>query len=225
MVAIDVLRVEGLGDWWPNPKPAREHFPNWIKNLKKTKQSTGELNIADCMPAIESMLHGLIIEFPVDITFENLGFNKNIGKLISCSHIGYPVIEGHHDSQYTEAEFQNYHVVKIGLPWIFSVPDGFSCLFTPPFNRQGSEDYFCLSGTVRSDLYYNMVNIPIALKLKNKGDRITLNKGKPFVQILPFQRTPVQVNYGLADKNKLKTSIENINKNEKQYLNELKNWR
>ena len=74
---------------------------------------------------------------------KNLGFNKNIGKLISCSHIGYPVIEGHHDSQYTEAEFQNYHVVKIGLPWIFSVPDGFSCLFTPPFNRQGSEDYFC----------------------------------------------------------------------------------
>jgi len=99
--------------------------------------------------------------------------------MIACDHKGYPIIGGHEFSQYKGAEFQDFHVVKVGLPWVVEAPKGYSCLFTAPFNRSGNAEAFCISGVVRCDRYYNMVSIPFAIPLKKKGDVMVIEKGTP----------------------------------------------
>lgn len=91
--------------------------------------------MSDCLPAIEAMLQGIIIEFPTTMTFEYLGDHPSLGKMIACDHKGYPIIGGHDFSQYKGAEFQGFHVIKVGLPWVIEVPTG-----TPAFSRHRSTD-------------------------------------------------------------------------------------
>ena len=102
------------------------------------------------------------------------------------------------------------------------MPHGYSCLFTQPFNRNGGQDSFCISGAVQSDTYYNMVNIPFAINLKKEKDTISLRKGDPFVQVVPFLREKVKIIQEKADLNELGTVIENIEKNTNFYKDQIK---
>ena len=217
MVEIKIARVPGLADWWAEPKPSNECFPPWIKDLRKEKLLDSKLNMSDCLPAIEAMLQGIIIEFPTTMTFEYLGDHPNLGKMIACDHKGYPIIGGHDFSQYKGAEFQGFHVIKVGLPWVIEVPNGYSCLFTSPFNRSGNNEPFCISGFVRCDRYYNMVSIPFALPLKKKGDVVIVEKGRPFVKIIPMKRESVEIISSQIDMKNLETTVNQINENPGYY--------
>ena len=223
MVEVSIKRVEGLADWWVNPRPASDYFPNWIKELRKAALTSTSLNMSDCLPAIECMLQGIIVEFPRDMTFQYVGTGEKFGKMIKCNHIGYPIIGGHEAKQYKNSEFENYQIIKIGLPWVFTVPKGYSCLFTQPFNRNGKQNAFCLSGAVRSDTYYNMVNIPFAIFLRDEKDSISFKKGDPLVQIIPFLREKkLRLKYELADRGKLTDVIEQIKTNRNFYKDQVK---
>jgi len=217
MVEIKIARVPGLADWWSDPKPSNDCFPSWIKDLRKEKLVDNKLNVSDCLPAIEAMLQGIIIEFPVSMTFEYLGNHPKLGKMIACDHKGYPIIGGHEFSQYKGAEFQDLHVVKIGLPWVIEVPKGYSCLFTAPFNRSGNAEAFCISGVVRCDRYYNMVSVPFAIPLKKKGDVVSVERGRPFVQIIPVKRENVELTFSQIDMKNLETTVNQIDENPGYY--------
>jgi|TARA_B100000073_G_C23640849_1_gene536566 hypothetical protein len=217
MVEIKIARVPGLADWWSDPKPSNDCFPSWIKDLRKEKLVDNKLNVSDCLPAIEAMLQGIIIEFPVTMTFEYLGNHPKLGKMIACDHKGYPIIGGHEFSQYKGAEFQDLHVVKVGLPWVIEVPKGYSCLFTAPFNRSGNAEAFCISGVVRCDRYYNMVSVPFAIPLKKKGDVVSVERGRPFVQIIPVKRENVELTFSQIDMKNLETTVNQIDENPGYY--------
>jgi len=217
MVEIKIARVPGLADWWADPKPSNDCFPSWIKDLRKEKLVDNKLNVSDCLPAIEAMLQGIIIEFPVTMTFEYLGNHPKLGKMIACDHKGYPIIGGHEFSQYKGAEFQDLHVVKVGLPWVIEVPKGYSCLFTAPFNRSGNAEAFCISGVVRCDRYYNMVSVPFAIPLKKKGDVVSVERGRPFVQIIPVKRENVELTFSQIDMKNLETTVNQIDENPGYY--------
>ena len=217
MVEIKIARVPGLADWWSDPKPSNDCFPSWIKDLRKEKLVDNKLNVSDCLPAIEAMLQGIIIEFPVTMTFEYLGNHPRLGKMIACDYKGYPIIGGHEFSQYKGAEFQDLHVVKVGLPWVIEVPKGYSCLFTAPFNRSGNAEAFCISGVVRCDRYYNMVSVPFAIPLKKKGDVVSVERGRPFVQIIPVKRENVELTFSQIDMKNLETTVNQINENPGYY--------
>ena len=217
MAEIKIARVPGLADWWADPKPSNDCFPSWIKDLRKEKFLDNKLNLSDCLPAIEAMLQGIIIEFPVTMTFEYLGNHPKLGKMIACDYKGYPIIGGHEFSQYKGAEFQDLHVVKVGLPWVIEVPKGYSCLFTAPFNRSGNAEAFCISGVVRCDRYYNMVSVPFAIPLKKKGDVVSVERGRPFVQIIPVKRENVELTFSQIDMKKLETTVNQINENPGYY--------
>ena len=217
MVEIKIARVPGLADWWADPKPSNDCFPSWIKDLRKDKLADDKLNMSDCLPAIEAMLQGIIIEFPATMTFEYLADHPKLGKMIACDHKGYPIIGGHEFSQYKGAEFKDFHVVKVGLPWVIEVPKGYSCLFTAPFNRSGNAEAFCISGVVRCDRYYNMVSIPFAIPLKKKGDVMVIETGRPFVQIIPLKQEGVKIISSQIDIKNLETTIYQINENPGYY--------
>ena len=112
MIEMRIARVPGLADWWADPKLSNDSFPFWIRDLRKEKLLNKKLNMSDCLPAIEAMLQGIIIDFPVTMTFEYLEDHPKLGKIIVCDHKGYPIIGGHELSQYKGAEFENYHVIK-----------------------------------------------------------------------------------------------------------------
>ena len=217
MVEIKIARVSGLADWWADPKPSNDCFPSWIKDLRKEKLVDNKLNVSDCLPAIEAMLQGIIIEFPVTMTFEYLGNHPKLGKMIACDHKGYPIIGGHEFSQYKGAEFQDLHVVKVGLPWVIEVPKGYSCLFTAPFNRSGNAEAFCISGVVRCDRYYNMVSVPFAIPFKKKGDVVLVERGRPFVQIIPVKRENVELTFSQIDMKNLEMTVNQIDENPGYY--------
>ena len=84
------------------------------------------------------------------------------------------------------------------------------------------QDSFCISGAVQSDTYYNMVNIPFAIDLKKEKDTISLRKGDPFVQVVPFLREKVKIIQEKADLNELGTVIEKIEKNTNFYKDQIK---
>ena len=137
--------------------------------------------------------------------------------MIACDHKGYPIIGGHEFSQYKGAEFKDFHVVKVGLPWVIEVPKGYSCLFTAPFNRSGIAEAFCISGVVRCDRYYNMVSIPFAIPLKKKGDVVSVERGRPFVQIIPVKRENVELTFSQIDMKNLETTVNQIDENPGYY--------
>jgi len=199
MVEIKIARVPGLADWWADPRPSNDSFPSWIRDLRKEKLVDNKLNMSDCLPAT--------------MTFEYLGDHPKFGKLITCDHKGYPIIGGHEFSQYKGSDFQDFHVVKVGLPWIIEAPKGYSCLFTSPFNRSGGNEAFSISGFVRCDSYYNMVSIPFAVPLKKKGDIVKVEKGRPFVQIIPMKRESVEIISSQIDMKNLETTVNQINEN------------
>ena len=78
MVEIKIARVPRLADWWADPKTSNDCFPPWIKDLRKEKLVDNNLNMSDCLPAIEAMLQGIIIEFLTTMTFEYLGDHLSI---------------------------------------------------------------------------------------------------------------------------------------------------
>ena len=115
MVEIKIARVPGLADWWADPRPSNDSFPSWIRDLRKEKLVDNKLNMSDCLPAT--------------MTFEYLGDHPKFGKLITCDHKGYPILGGHESSQYKGADFQDFHVVKVGLPWVIELRrDTLACL-------------------------------------------------------------------------------------------------
>ena len=72
MIEMKIARVPGLADWWDDPKLSNDSFPLWMRDLRKEKLLNKKLNMSDCLPAIEAMLQGIIIDFPVTMTFEYL---------------------------------------------------------------------------------------------------------------------------------------------------------
>ena len=106
---------------------------------------------------------------------------------------------------------------------MFAVPKGYLCLFTQPFNRNAKKNAFCISGVVRSDGYYNTVNIPLAICLKHKKDSITFKKVDPLVQIIPFLRkNKIKLKYEIVDRGTLTEVIDGVKTNKNFYTDQVK---
>jgi hypothetical protein len=67
-----------------------------------------------------------------------------------------------------------------------------------------------------------MVNIPLAINLKKEKETISIRKGDPFVQVIPFLREKVKILQENADLNKLETVIKNIRENTNFYKDQIK---
>ena len=72
--------------------------------------------------------------------------------------------------------------------FVIKTPPGYSCLFTAPLNNR-DDRFETISGIVDTDIYDNHINFPIILN----GDKYpsletTIERGTPYVQIIPFKR-------------------------------------
>ena len=185
------------------PIPAKLNIPKWFKNLEHSLESK---TVKGCIPFLDTLTSGYILKMPVDYHIEhnvskkniknNTGFDSpmkrknDLSNKINLNYSGE--FSGHPAFQLGKSPLleknKNCPVHKILNPWIIETPPGYSTLFTSPLNN--SDDRFSiLSGIVDTDSYKTEINFPFIVN----GDKYenlvtTIERGTPYVQLIPFKR-------------------------------------
>ena len=195
----------------PLPKPIKLNIPEWYKKLKSSHEL---LTIKGCMPFLDTLTTGYVLELPQDFVlvhniiengkqitkFEPSLYNKPNGLNMNFKE----ETQSHAPEQLkgSPLEHKNLHlpVHKILNPWIIKTPPGYSCLFVPPLNN--TDDRFSIiPGIVDTDKFQNEINFPFIVN----GDKYSvlntiLKKKTPYVQIIPFKRENWQMKIGKITK-------------------------
>lgn len=95
---------------------------------------------------------------------------------------------------------------------IIKTPPGYSCLFVSPLNNK-DDRFEIISGIVDTDTYENFINFPIVIN----GDKYpnletTIERGTPYVQIIPFKRDDWKMEIGSKRVNVALTSLTILRK-------------
>jgi hypothetical protein len=170
------------GQPFPQPRPAVQDTPLWLKQMPAS-MAAGDgqtlLTVKKCVPFLDAVTSGYIIPLVADVHFR-------MGEKSLEYQSDLPIIERHPLAQLQGTPFQGLPVVKFLNPWIVKTPPGYSCFFTQPVNRL-DVPFYILSGVVETDSYYNEINFP-SVAMMRPGSSVTLKKGTPIAQILPFRR-------------------------------------
>jgi hypothetical protein len=189
------------------PIPTKLNVPEWYKKLEHT---ISYKTVKGCMPFLDSLTSGYLLKMPQDFYVRHNVDNKNEqGEIFKDSFQTFAL---HGDSQILHAKRLNLNsnldvhttqqlegspyieknknlpFFKITNPWKIKTPKGYSCLFVPPLNN--SDDRFSIiPAIVDTDTFPNEINFPIVIN----GDKYpiledTIEKGTPYVQIIPFKR-------------------------------------
>ena len=206
------------------PIPIKLNIPEWYKKLE---HSILNKTIKGCMPFLDSLTAGYLLKMPQDFHVEHNIDNKNEkGEEFKDSFQTYGLhdqshllnakfvnlnsgLNTHSLNQVTGSPFieknKNLPFYKIHNPWKIKTPKGYSCLFVPPLNN--SDDRFSIiPGIVDTDTFPIEINFPIIIN----GDKYpilktTIEKGTPYVQVIPFKRD----NWKMCLKSKKQKEIQN----------------
>jgi hypothetical protein len=182
----------------PRPTPARYSLPEWWKKMDKfighderMKRSYGRIGGMNKCPAVEeSLFFGYTIYMPADLyidsTGENIFFDHQdflLGQDIEeLRFAGSQMIEA---TKGYESAF-NFHnqTLKWQAYWGVKTEEGYSCLFTHPFNRTDLP-FYMVDAIVDTDKY--TARFPYSFFIK-KGFKGTIKRGTPIIQVFPFKR-------------------------------------
>ena len=170
------------------PVPCSLVLPEWYKNQssyisatnfqrKPTEKNATSSTIKRCMPVFDALTTGYMILTPCDIWVE--------------TRAGQPfyiwsqpeIFNFHHRDQFDQYPTTQENAGKIENPWSIKTPDGYSCLFIPPLNRDNIINIF--SAVVDTDSYNLPVFLPFLLKSGFEG---MIPCGTPYAQVHPFKR-------------------------------------
>jgi len=189
------------------PTPIKLNIPEWYKKLEHNYLNK---TVKGCMPFLDTLISGYLLKTPQDFnirhnvdneneegkkfkdSFQTFGLHDQLQLLIAKqvnlnSGIDVHPIKQLEGSPLIEKN-KNLPFYKILNPWKIKTPKGYSCLFLPPLNN--SDDRFSIiPGVVDTDTFPNEINFPIIIN----GDKYpvlktTIEKGTPYVQIIPFKR-------------------------------------
>lgn len=174
----------------PDIKPAKEHIPNWYKNIKPYNYKNVEFsennflktNVKACVPFLDSLVSGYMITLSCDIHFE-------------------PNEDGTHTVRWGRAEpaplalrdlslnpmplykgFSGVHYIWT-VPYAFKLPKGYSAIITHPFNRLDLP-FISLTGIVDAPKVLQKGNFPFFIREDFSG---IIEAGTPILQIIPFK--------------------------------------
>lgn len=182
-------------DWFLPPLPAKKIVPSWFKEIPNYQGQIKNFlrpTIKKCVPVLDSLTSGYIIQNPADVVFwEEAGdvrweYKDQIKDKVGNMNIGINT----HDSEQISKNFirdnEYKGVFKFLNPWTITTPKGYSCLFTNPLNRQDNSIRI-IDGIVDTDTYPLEVNFPFFLKIM-KDKTFVLEKGYPVALVFPFLR-------------------------------------
>lgn len=195
-----------------HPTPASRNTPEWYRKLNKyvvpevkcsrypdkdaTPNNTN-FTAKACKPLLDSFMTGYMVTLPTDVTA--VRDEAYEARMIWDSNTN--MIETHAVSQldglqapeeYESAPYKwNFH-------WAIKVPEGYSLIYTHPFNRI-ELPFYTMTGVVEADTYGVPVNLPFFLKKNFVG---LIPKGTPVAQLIPIKREEWEHHVGtLSDYN------------------------
>jgi hypothetical protein len=180
------------------PKPASRLVPDWYKNMdsyiSKEKKPMGDATtsatIKRCIPVLDAITAGYIIESPADVWVSR----KEEGQWFEWSDFG--LISFHPIEQAPEHPARKpFPYPKWTNPWSIKTPKGYSTLFVQPFHRESI--FTILPGIVDTDIYTPPVNFPFVINDPTFEGLIP--KGTPIAQVIPFKRDSWNMEIGNKD--------------------------
>jgi len=199
------------------PKPAKNSMPQWFLNLEAYKNGkvSFEANANSgtakrCLPMMDAMGSGYILFSPTDIyvTFENgaHAFQWPSGNGIEF-HGNYQTA-GHKKSSKFSA------TPKFAMDWAVWTPPGYSCLYTPPLNRDDSI-LEIFSAVVDTDKFHIPGSLPFLFCDPEFSGLIPA--GTPIAQVIPFKREKYKMVIG--DEADVKESRDQFAKLKSVFMN------
>lgn len=179
------------------PEPAKKNFPSWYKKLPKftfgqkklqlsKNDNLSNLTAKSCVPFQDAMSAGYIWKLPADLEISNDQGLYNVrwqDVLTIETHtdeqvINFPIIE----------KTGNIQIFKLLSNFRTVTPNGWSLLYTQPFNRHDLV-LRCFSGVVDTDKFPLEVNFPFQINCDLKeNESLIVKKGTPIIQLIPIKR-------------------------------------
>jgi len=188
---IEFLCDPSLEGLIPPPERAIRYAPQWFKQLERDMgvsdaQGLPGLTAKACLPMTDAFSLGFILPLPFEVQFRVPEDRVSI-EMGWAEDVPFRPIEQHMPAQLgaPEPPFESILPLKFINPWRIKVPDGYSVLFTQPFN-QVQLPYTCFTGLVDCDRFNTTVNLPFAWT--GPVGEFTLPAGAPIAQIVPIRR-------------------------------------
>jgi hypothetical protein len=183
----------------PAPYPAAQAMPDWLKKMQPQMEYSGVGTIPmlkQCMPFVDAVSSGYVIPLRGPVRFA-----MHEGGKLEIANLDFPAtglaVDTQSELPYHGAPFTGMFVVKFINKWIVKTPPGYSCLFMPMLN-EFAMPFRVFTGVIETDTYYRSVNLP-ALCQMPPGTQVTLERGTPLAQIIPFKRETWRMEMGAAD--------------------------
>jgi hypothetical protein len=154
------------------PTPAKEHLPNWYKEItpyanndKKLRIPPGwgtqNTTIKRCVPFLDAMTLGYTVVLDTDVIIEIINEEPNMRWKTEEEVITFHTLDQFPGFQIPE----DYHhmVAKWNNEFGYNLPEGYSMFITHPINRVDLP-FQTLSGLVDVDAYGLSVKFPFILK-------------------------------------------------------------
>jgi hypothetical protein len=208
--------VKQLPDWFTKASPhfASQNFPNDGKLHFRDRGANNTYK--KCVPLLDSLSAGYIIPLWADVMVEqNNGFpeiywktNRNILELHGSPSREIPAPVGYDQIVY-----------KYLNTWIPQTPKGYSCLIISPLGYNDLP-FKAIPAIVDTDKSTSELVFPMWIK---KGFEGIVEKGTPFIQIIPFKRDDWNSTFDCYEDDEYKTIIEEKNFNGTMVGHYLKN--
>jgi hypothetical protein len=199
----------------PRPYPAKEHLPNWYKNMPSYNVPPGYserfLSVIGgvsstspkmCTPMYDTFATGYIIPLYTDLEVRIVNDEPTIHWRIKTVPVekhgeGYNYGEGYNsdtdigNTGITVPDGYSPIVFKWLNGWDFKTPKGYSCLITDPYANENSP-FRAISAIVDTDKISPPILPPFWIK---EGFEGIVEKGTPMVQVIPFKRESWKAEY------------------------------
>jgi hypothetical protein len=154
--------------------------------IKAEKNGAWQGTYKLCVPLVDSLTAGYMIELPADVLVVNTNKDGGYQPLFTWN-VDFNVL----DSQPIEA-LGNYPIppgysvsfFRWILNWQIIMPEGYSLLINHPSHRHDLP-FFTLSGFVDADKHTSPLFLPFFIKYGFEG---VIHEGTPIAQIIPIKR-------------------------------------
>ncbi len=215
----------------PRPVAAKLMLPEWFKRMPmKADDPVLEESlptVKQCPPVVDAMTAGFMIPLPCDVTYRDKRFEWDWREFpidvpsVRALPMSAPLAH-HHPTQATGSplEGDGRLLIKFINFWTIRVPDGYSLLFTHPFNRTDLP-FLTLTGVVDCDRYSeHFVHFPAAWT--DDAFEGVLPKGTPVVQVVPVERRALHINMSFGvmdggDQAQAREVLQNLRSHSKHY--------
>lgn len=160
------------------PQPSSRYIPEWYRTTLGVKN--GNETVKKCVPFLDSLTAGYIIDLPSDVVFE-----KETRKFHSNSKV--KLVSEHYLDQIDNFDLpQGFDIYpyKWINNWEIRTPKGYSTLFIHPLNSPFLP-FYSFSGIVDTDTHPLIINFPFLMRSDFSG---LIPAGTPLIQLIPFKR-------------------------------------